>query len=232
MSDESVLMIDCIGDSAKNIPASTPKVAGYNTGSGGVEWTTADWNRFPDAGKVIICQDTEFSTWHTANVADVEPKAVTVAAFVAGATHREQLGWNTCAYVDKDNLAELVQACLAAKLTKIELWIGDWELNQEQAAAQLGGNVGGYQIVAIQWASPISNPHTIVPGGTQTLKEVNLDLSVTLPAWFPGKADVAAVPTAGATSITSVLKITGADNNVTSITIASADGGETWQFAK
>jgi hypothetical protein len=244
MTDETVLMIDTIGKTSGNIPVNTPKVAGYNTGSNGVPWSTADWNRFSNAGKVIMCQDADYSTWHSADGGDVEPGAMTVAGFVKGATLRQQFEWNTVAYVDKANVAELVKACKAANLDKVELWIGDWELNQEQAASQLGQTVGGYQIVAIQWASPTSNPHTIVPGGTQTLREANLDLSVTLPAWFAAKADAVPVATPVATPVAPVapvvttpvssteatLIITDADGDDIMLTVKSDDGGKSWKL--
>jgi hypothetical protein len=241
MTDETVLMIDTIGMTSGNIPINTPKVAGYNTGSNGVPWSTADWDRFPNAGKIIMCQDADYSTWHSADGGDVEPGAMTVAGFVKGATLRQQLGWNTVAYVDKDNVAALVKACNAANLTKVELWIGDWKLDQAEAAAQLGQTVAGYQIVAIQWASPTSNPTTMVPGSTQNLKEANLDLSVTLPAWFAAKTDMVPVQppttvpvptpvTPPVASTEATLIITDADGDDIMLTVKSHDGGKSWTF--
>ena len=44
--------------------------------------------------------------------------------------------------------------------------------------------------MAVQWASPTSNPNTIVPGGTQTLADANIDISVTIPSWFAYKPPV------------------------------------------
>jgi len=242
MVDTPEVMFDTIGTTAGNIPSNASKVAGYNTGTNGVAWSEADWNRFPKAGKVIMCQDANYSTWHTADGGDVEPGAMTVAGFVAGALKRQAIGWNTVAYVDKDNVASLVKACNEAKLTKIQLWIGDWELNLEQASSQLGQTVGGYEIVAVQWASPTSNPDTIVPGGTQTLREANLDLSTTLPEWFSGTpVEVPTPPPVVAPpvttpappvvrSTTAALEITGADGYTTSVQITTKDNGQTWTF--
>ena len=38
---------------------------------------------------------------------------------------------------------------------------------------------------AVHWASPTSNPGTIVPGGTLTLAQAQVDLSVAEDAWHP-----------------------------------------------
>lgn len=41
----------------------------------------------------------------------------------------------------------------------------------------------GHKIVAVQWASPSSNPDTPLPRSSLTLRQANCDLSVTLDYW-------------------------------------------------
>jgi len=45
-------MIDAISANVGNVPASTPKVGGYVTGTPDIKWTSRDWARFPEAGTV------------------------------------------------------------------------------------------------------------------------------------------------------------------------------------
>ena len=81
MAIATTIMIDTIHDDVSNIPVNTPKVAGYITGSPDIRWTTADWDRFPKAGKVRINQDgfTDVSEAGIADVADYEAGAFTEA---------------------------------------------------------------------------------------------------------------------------------------------------------
>jgi len=66
----------------------------------------------------------------------------------------------------------------------VNLWIADWSLSEAEAVRLLSTS-GAYPVVAVQWASPASNPNTTVPGGAKTLAEANLDLSITIASWFP-----------------------------------------------
>ena len=183
MTHSYAIMLDAIGGDADNIPATTPKVAGYVTGTGDVPWTAADWARFPQAGHVRIDQSPTLTAWATsADVADMETGAATEGTVIAQGLVRQDKGWWSFAYVSQANLASLADAAHAAGLTRLQYWVANWNLDEAEAAAQLGGD-----IVAVQWASPTSNPDTIVPGGTQTLADANIDISVTIPSWFAYK---------------------------------------------
>jgi hypothetical protein len=65
----------------------------------------------------------------------------------------------------------------------VRLWLADWSLSSAQATALLGTHLDGHKIVAVQWASPSSNPDTPLPRSSLTLSEANCDLSVTLDSW-------------------------------------------------
>lgn len=175
-------MIDGIHDCVGNIPVSSPKVAGYTTGSSDIEWTTADWGRFPNSGHVRIDQSSALASWGSggADVADVESGAGTIGTAVAEALERKAKGWLSFVYISEGNFAAMQSAMNAAGLEgHTQYWVADWSLSEAEAAAKLTGDV-----VAVQWASPTSNPDTVVPDGTQTLAQANLDLSVTVPSWF------------------------------------------------
>jgi hypothetical protein len=183
------IMLDAVGADAGHIPPATPKVAGYVTGTGVVPWSAADWALFPRAGHIRIDQSPALIAWATrADVADMENGAATEGAVIAQGLIRQAKGWWSWVYVSEANLAGLQDAAKAAGLTRIQYWVANWNLDEAEAAAKLGGD-----IVAVQWASPSSNPSTLVPGGTQTLAEANVDISVTIPSWFAYKPPVPAV---------------------------------------
>jgi hypothetical protein len=194
------IMLDAIHSDAGNVPAGTPKVAGYVTGTSDIEWTPQDWERFPSSGKIRIDQSEGLVTWAAggADVADVENGAGTQATAIAGALKRKAKGWGSWIYVAQGNFSVLQEAVNAAGLSgSVQFWVANWNLDEAEAAAALSGD-----IIAVQWASPSSNPLTIVPGGSKTLSEANIDLSVTAPSWFKYVAPVA---TAGVV-VTSELK--------------------------
>lgn len=179
------VMLDTIGGSVSGIPANCGKVAGYVTGTDGtggttdIKWNSADWARFPTAGKVRIDQSPTLSAWESADVFDVETGAATIATAVARAKQREAKGWYTFIYISQGNYSTLTEAVKNAGLKKVQYWVANWNLDESEAAAQLGGD-----IVAIQWASPSSNPDTVTPGSSVDLKTSNVDISVTIPAWY------------------------------------------------
>jgi hypothetical protein len=84
------------------------------------------------------------------------------------------------------NQATLTRALRAAGHTGVDLWVANWSLSEAEAARLLTTS-GDYPVVAVQWASPTSNPNTPVPGSTRTLAEANVDLSVTVASWFAYK---------------------------------------------
>lgn len=210
------LMVDATGTDSAHLPAEAPKVAGYVTGSGGVPWSAADWARFTQAGHVRVDQSATLSAWASgaADVADMEKGAATQGTVIIQGLVRQAKGWWSFVYVSAANLAGLQEAARAAGLVKLQYWVANWNLSEEEAAAQLGGD-----IVAVQFASPTSNPDTVVPGGTATLKDANVDLSVTIPAWFGYRPPAPAVTTGVV-----VLE------DLTTIKVSSTDR-TTWQAA-
>lgn len=232
---EHTLMIDTIGANAANIPTGTPKVAGYDTGDEGVPWSPADWARFPHSAHIVIRQDMINYDPYDFHVLDVEPRACTIADACRTVTDRYHgRQWNTCIYIDKADVAALCQELPKTGVPKqfVQLFVGDWDLNEQTAASMLGVDVNGYTIVAVQWASPKSNPNTVCPGDPhgRTLSELNLDLSVTIPSWFPPPVTPAPVPTPeppAPATLTAHLLIS-RDGITIQAPITSQDGGKNW----
>lgn len=194
----TVIMIDATHTHVHNIPPSTPKVAGYDTGSPDIDWTEADRALFPRAGHVMIDQSLDLLMYNIgdANVADVETGAATIPAFVDATVHRIAHGEQGWIYGSGATIAYAAERLTRAgvDLGKVGAWLADWNLNEQEAITRLGTTISGIRIVAVQWASPSSNPATIVPGGTQTLAEAQVDLSVTEAGWFAAPVQKAPPP--------------------------------------
>jgi len=189
---QTVTMIDTIGGSAHNVPAGTPRVAGYVTGSGDVPWSVADWSRFRAAAQVRIAQAPGTDPI-TADVLDVETGAAMPADSPGWILSRIAAGYTwSVIYGTAGTLAAVRAALIAAGpegwwYGHVYCWLAEWSLSEEQAVRVLGTEVAGMTCVAAQWASPSSNPGTLVPGGNgATLAAANLDLSICDAAWRPG----------------------------------------------
>lgn len=227
------IMIDTIGACVGNIPRNALKVAGYVTGTGDVPWTLADFQEFEKTAGVVRIIQRPGSDVFGGDVFDIEPGALNIAEFVVAAKTREQHKWSSCGYIDATQAGSLVQACSDAGLTMVTLWIANWNLNETQAISLLGTKMREYPVVAVQYASPASNPNTVCPGSSKTLKELNLDLSVTLPTWFPAPSHTPVAPPPPAvpptSPQTSTLALTTAHGTL-DLPIKSADG-KTWELA-
>lgn len=171
-------MVDTIHADVDNIPADFPKVCGYTTGTPDIQWTAQDWARFRHSAKIRLNQQ-DGSDPFNCDGFDIEPGAWQIPNAVSGASRRRAL--RTVFYLPASMLPEAEAAVRAAGLTEwVYYGIANWNLSHEEAVTFLGGRV-----VWVQWASPTSNPDTLIPGTKLTLAEANADLSVTVPWWHP-----------------------------------------------
>jgi hypothetical protein len=101
-----------------NIPQGAEVVAGYIDGT--YAWSADDWNRFPDADRVLITVDGSL----TANVADVETGAMTPddARDWIEAKQREHKRGVTV-YCNRANLEAVWAACRGHAYY---VWVADW----------------------------------------------------------------------------------------------------------
>jgi hypothetical protein len=190
-----VTMFDTIGADAGNIPAGAMKAAGYITGTPDIIWPQSAWDRLTRAGKVRVDQ-TELGNVFAAGAADVydmERYAGTPARFAQAAAERYHRGEPSCGYGSRGPLEQVAGLLdqvpgMPADWWRghVDCWLADWSLSLAEATGLVSTlQFGGLRTVAVQWATPTSNPNTTA--GTGTLKSLNLDLSVALASWFPGK---------------------------------------------
>jgi hypothetical protein len=177
-------MLDTIGPDASNIPGSCRKMLAYITGPG-IAWTSAQIRAAKERGADLIAVDQSDNTYPYAQyrtlVKDVEPGASTNEAAVIQAGRRAKLRLRTTLYTFAANEAALRHDVESAGLQSWTDWlIADWNLSREQAIRRLEVD---RTLIGIQWASPTSNPDTICPGSRRTLRELNVDLSVTRGLW-------------------------------------------------
>jgi hypothetical protein len=179
--------MDTIGGDASNIPRSCKRVLAYITGSGGIAWTMAQIKAAATHAEVIAIDQSDgtfsYRSYKTL-ILDCEPGAKSNANAVIQVRVRAQLGLRTVLYTFAANVQALSGAIAAAGLSQhVDGYVANWNLNREQAIAYLHANP---TVVGVQWASPTSNPDTIAPGTGRTLRELNIDLSVTRGSWPSG----------------------------------------------
>lgn len=183
------MMIDTINGDVDSIPAISRQataIAYYVTGSPSIQWTPQHIAFFPISSHIRIDQSADLDKFVTGNadVADIENGAGTIASFINAAKERASRDWPSPAYISAESLSSLHNAASNfSLLTRVQYWIANWNLNQQEAILLLSSNDS---IVAVQFASPSSNPHTFLPGTTVlTLAQANCDLSVKRADWFP-----------------------------------------------
>lgn len=200
------LMIDVTGDSLPGLLAALggnypDTMAGYVTGIDGIDWPAAAWpDLAPHTGLFHYDQSPQLVAFASgaADGADpvlpdgshgisrpaIEQGAATLDTAVRQTRPREAKGWFSWWYVELGILPEVRQARDDAGFRRVRLIVADWSLSQAAATVFLEQNA---DTDAVQWASPTSNPRTLVPGTSKTLAELNCDLNVTRAGWFARK---------------------------------------------
>lgn len=104
-----------------NIPASAQVVAGYLDGK--YAWSAADWNRFPQADRVLITVTGSL----TANVADVENGDMTPQHAAQWIVTKQREGKRGCTiYCNRSTLESVWSACRGHAYY---IWVADWTDN-------------------------------------------------------------------------------------------------------
>lgn len=228
-------MVDMTHDAVPRVPNVLPYVGGYCSGINGVPWDDADWAKYHSARVIRIYQGAgNFPGIAGFDEIDVESGAVTPqqAADLVEQRVNAHITW-TGIYGTDASIAE-VSRLIQAKGHVI--WNGhvycrlaNWDLNRNEAEALIGTYIHGMTCVGVQWASPSSNPHTLIPGTSITLAEANADLSVVDANWVPSGGFTPAnppVPPPPTTVLNGVLvQLPGGGCR----TVVSRDNGTTWQ---
>jgi len=176
------IQADTIHCNVPSIPAGFQAVAGYVTGTPDIRWTATDWSRFSTRFKVRINQENR-SDPMLGSVFDIQPDAWTNEDAAAACLARQDAGRPSACYTMQGNVTPLVNALVAAGVAQADLWVANWNLSQTQAANIVANRSGPYPIVCVQYASPSSNPGTVLPGSPLCLAEANCDLSIRAAAW-------------------------------------------------
>lgn len=149
-----------VDDVTRVFIGSTPagaNLAGYTTGSSGINWFSADWAAHPTA--VRIDQDFAASDG-TADVLDVEGGAATPAkcagwvkraraAFAAAARPGQRM---PLVYVSLSQVDTVTAALRAGGVAGgAGLWIADWMNDQARAQAMIGTTHGGFPVLGVQY---------------------------------------------------------------------------------
>jgi hypothetical protein len=190
--------VDCEHKYVPNIPdddKSIQQVNGYVTGSADIRWTDDDFARFPDTTvKLTIAQMPDNNP--LADILDVEPGAATDPGAVTWVKTKHAKKEVAVLYADASDVPALYKAIAGAgELAQTYLWLADWNLDENEAAALLGTEYGGFKVTGVQWASPASNPHTLLPGTNYALADCGCDLSVfsPVPRWTEPAARLVSV---------------------------------------
>lgn len=233
--DGTTTMVDTVHGSVEHIPTSVAYVGGYASGTPDIKWTTEDWARFPKSKHIRIFQGYgDLPDLHAFDEIDIESGAVTPAEAASIVRTRVLAGipWTNLYGSD----ASIGAAATAIQAYGQSIWTGhvtcrlaDWNLNESEAAAKVGTRIHGMSCMGVQWASPSSNPNTILPGTSLTLKQANCDLSVVDATWIPSggwgtPAPVIAPPVKVTESGILVILPGGTSRKVT-----STDNGVTWR---
>ena len=166
---------DAMAEHADKLPGAMGVVWVYGTGTPGIPWSAEQRARFDHAHVYVIDQGFGSKGAFDADEFDLEARAWTVPELIDVAAARAERQWSTRIYCSKIPYGMMMGALAAGGLLHLPVFfrIADWSLSEEQARATLGGNV-----YAKQWASPTSNPQTLVPGTELTLEQAQCDLNV------------------------------------------------------
>ena len=148
---------DATGSNFSHLPKGL-LYAGYSTGSGGVAWSAEQWNANPTA--LRICQDIG-ATDQTADILDVESGAATLMdcapwarAALANFHKAARPGQRSPAiYCSASNVTSVVNALTAGGVKSgIGLYVANWGISREEAAAELGKSSGPWPVVGYQFS--------------------------------------------------------------------------------
>jgi len=184
-----VLVFDATHDNIGVLPAGA-QVAGYTTGSGGVQWTAADFAAHP--GAVRIDQDPAASD-ATADVLDIESRAATPAgapgwvtrAQAALASQARPGQRSPVVYMSQSNVTTVVNALVAGGVSSgVGLWIAHFGLTQDQATEMVTTASGPFPVIGVQFHNTrtfdvsVFSSDWLASGGEQLQQQ-----SPTVPAW-------------------------------------------------
>lgn len=184
-------MVDMTHDAVGKVPAHFDYVGGYCSGLGSVPWDAADWAKYGNARIIRIYQGAgAFPGIAGFDEIDVETGAVTPQQAADLVEQRVNAGITWTGIYGSD--AAIAETSTLIQAKGVRVWNGhvycrvaNWNLDEVEASKLVGTYIHGMTCVGVQWASPSSNPNTILPGTSLTLAQANVDLSVVDVNWIP-----------------------------------------------
>ncbi len=174
---------DCPGSEVQHLISAKVKPAAiwpYITGTDGIAWTPEEIDYFRRGGAHVYLVNQGFSQGPAqaldGDEFDVESGAWTLSSLRTVVAKRREVHWSTRVYCTWSNYGVIKEALAEDGTGKSVFFrIADWNLDQHLAELELHADV-----YAGQWASPATNPATLIPGTSLTLAEAGADLSVFL----------------------------------------------------
>lgn len=173
---------DTIDANAEFLTAATPVIWYYVTGTAQrpeIEWEADDVARYPHSQLYRIDQgfgdQANRARWFACDEFDLEALAWTPGALVPVVEARNSIMWSTRIYASAGPWFALLAALALAGVSARSLYWreANWNLSEPEARQLLSG-----VRYAIQWASPSSNPLTVIPGTSVNLQAAGADLNV------------------------------------------------------
>ncbi len=183
MTDTLTWGLDCIGTNVGYLTVADARPGAiwpYITGGSGIAWSPGeiDWFRQRNAEVFLVNQGFGQTPDNAldGDEFDYEAGAWALQDLLQVIENRRKVSWSTRVYCTWANYGAIKEQ-LARAGTSRSVWyrIADWDLTQHLADLELHGDV-----YAGQWASPTSNPSTLVPGTSLTLAHAGVDLNVLL----------------------------------------------------
>jgi hypothetical protein len=175
---------DCLPESAHYLPKNLPALWPYFTGSNGVKWSPATHTEFPHTDLTWVDQGFDSPGPTAADEYDYERGCWSETGLIGVVRARRARSLPTKIYATWDGYGQLKKDFAELGIGQsVYFRIADWNLSQHLADQELHGDV-----YAGQWASPTSNPDTLIPGTNVTLATANTDLNVllTIPTGWVG----------------------------------------------
>lgn len=227
--------VDMTHGAVKNVPDLFPYVFGYCSGLDFVPWTQDDWAKYATRRVCHTYQGAgDFPGIDHFDEIDVETGAVTPSQAADLVRQRVLAGHQWTTIYGSDGVLQEVSSLI--QNMGPDIWNGhvncrlaDWNLNAIDAAKVVGTFVHGMSCVAVQWASPKSNPHTQLPGTNLTLSQANVDLNVVDSQWVPSGGFTPINPPQPPTPTQQVNAIAVILPGGVVKHITSTDNGNTWQ---
>jgi hypothetical protein len=161
MAVVTVLAQDATGTNQSSIPSGT-QAAGYDTGSGGIAWSSSDYSAHTKPFPAVHIDQDAGASDHLSDILDVESGAAT-AAECPGWVKQARANYDSAArpgqrwpgiYCSESTVAAVQSALSGAGITDVPFWVAAWGIGEAQAQSNVAnGGSGPYPTIGWQYES-------------------------------------------------------------------------------